>query len=89
MEDKNKENSDKEVRKKLSIVFLSKNEKKSLLALLIILLIGWGPGELIASKPVLIMGVPALWLWWICWWVVWVIAMYFLIYKSGENEFED
>ena len=25
MEDKNKENSDKEVRKKLSIVFLSKN----------------------------------------------------------------
>ncbi|MBR0173243.1 MAG: hypothetical protein IJQ21_10700 [Lachnospiraceae bacterium] len=77
------------IRQKLSMLFISKKERNSLIALAIILVIGWGPGELIADQAVLVAGVPMLWLWWICWWVVWVIAMYTLIFKCGQIEFED
>ena len=80
---------EKSIRKKLSMVFLSKKERRSIIVLLIILLLGWGPGELIASKAILVAGVPLLWLWWICWWVLWVFAMYRLIFKCGQTEFED
>lgn len=80
--------NDKE-RKNYSLIFLTKKEKIHTLFVFIVLLMGWGPGAVIANKHQLMAGIPMLWLWWLCWFVLWCVAKYFLMFKSGGNMFED
>lgn len=82
------EQSGKE-RKDYNLIFLTVKEKWHAITMLVILLMGWGPGTHIANKAELIAGVPMLWLWWVCWFVVWCLGMYRLIFKSGGKEFDD
>lgn len=79
----------KKERKNFSLIFLTKKEKVHTLLVFIVLLMGWGPGTIIANKHQLVAGIPMLWFWWLCWFVAWCVAEYFLMFKSGGNTFED
>lgn len=76
-------------RDSLSLIFLTVKEKWFAVLVNVVLLIGWGPGTIIANRPILVGGIPMLWLWWVCWFVAWCIGMYLLIFKSGGREFDD
>ncbi len=73
-------------RDEFNIIFTSKTQKKQLLVNLIIWLMGFGPGMVIANKPVLVgKTIPVLWLWWICWFVAWCFATYVLFYVVDKD----
>ena len=70
-------------REKYSIVFINRKQKVWLSIQLIVWLMGFGPGMVIANSPELIGGkYPLLWFWWIGWFIAWCCSMYMLFYKT-------
>ncbi|WP_279009219.1 hypothetical protein [Synergistes jonesii] len=77
-----------EDRNNYSFVFVGKNQKRYLICLLFVVVIGWGPGMMLVNKPKLICGIPYLWAWWISWYILWIILMYGLVFKSGQRDYD-
>jgi hypothetical protein len=56
-------------------------EKFMLVYMLVMFLVGFGFGTNLVNKPILIAGMPILWLWWLFWLGVYIIGTYILNFK--------